>query len=307
VNPIAKIILYLFAVVLVAVLLSPPVFWGLQALGREGLALGLDQHPFHRVFSRIVQIAALVFLWPLIRSIQIKKLSQLGLGANPNALRDLAVGLALAVVPVALLTVGYLQFDVFRIRNEFSLAPIIRILFTAAFVSVFEESLFRGVLLGLTIQSMKRLPALIVVSVAFSVVHFIKPKGLIPANEVHWMSGFDLLGSSLDGGLAFSVLAGGLATLFVIGMITGYATLKTRSLWLAIGLHAGWILIQQSVNLFARYRIKPPDALMPWVGPNVVSGMVPTGITPLILLLVTALCVWWYLTRVGVGNSKTGH
>ncbi|MFY8215680.1 MAG: CPBP family intramembrane glutamic endopeptidase [Chthoniobacterales bacterium] len=306
-NPIAKIILYLFAVVLVAILLSPPVFWGLQALGREGLALGLDQHPFHRVFSRIVQIAALVFLWPLIRSIQIKKISQLGLGPNPNALRDFSVGLALAVIPVALLTVGYLQWDVMRIRNEFSLTPIVRILFTAAFVSVFEEFLFRGLLLGLAIQSMKRVPALIVVSAAFSVVHFIKPKGLIPADEVHWMSGFDLLGSSLDGGLAISVLAGGLVTLFVIGMITGFTTLRTRSLWLAIGLHAGWILIQQSVNLFARYRIKPPDALMPWVGRNVVSGMVPTGIVPVILLLVTGLCVWWYLSRVGIGNRKTGR
>lgn len=307
VNPIAKIILYLLAVVLITIVLSPPVFWGLQALGREGLAMGLDQHPFHRVFSRIVQIAALVFLWPLIRSIKIRSWSQLGIYPNPHWGRDLAAGLVIAIIPVALLTVGYLQFEVFRIRNEFSLTPIIRIFFTAAFVSVFEEVLFRGVLLGLAIQSIKRLPALVVVSVAFSVIHFIKPKGLIPADSVHWMSGFELLGSSLDGGLALSVLFGGLVTLLVIGMITGVATLWTRSLWLAIGLHAGWILVQQSVNLFARYRIKPPDALMPWVGPNVVSGMVPTGIIPVILLLVTAGFVWWYLKCVSTGNTARSH
>jgi len=307
VNPIAKIIFYLFGVVLVAVLLSPPVFWGLQALGDSGLSMGLDQHPFHRVFSRIAQIAALVFLWPLIRSIRIKSISQLGIDSNPYRTRDLVAGLLIAIIPVALLAVVYLQIDVLRIRNEFSLTPIIRIFFTAAFVSVFEEFLFRCVLLGLAVQSMRRLPALVIVSAAFSVVHFIKPKGLIPAGEVGWMSGVHLLGSSFDGGLAVSVLTGGLVTLFVIGMLTGFATVKTRSLWLAIGLHAGWILVQQCLNLFTRYRIKPPDALMPWVGPNVVSGMVPTGIVPVTVLLVTGLCVWWYLIRVGRGPSKASH
>lgn len=234
-------------------------------------------------------------------------MSQLGIEPNANKWRDLCVGLALAFIPVTILALIYLQVDVLRVRTEFSLSPLIRIFFTAAFVSVFEEFLFRGVLLGLAIRSMQKGAALVVVSVVFSVIHFIKPKGLIPADEVSWMSGWHLLGSSFDGGLAPSILVGGMMTLFVIGLITGVATLVTRSLWLAIGLHAGWILVQQSTNLWARYRIKPPDALMPWVGPNVVSGMVPTGIVPVILLLVTAALVWWYLRRVGSRVIQGSH
>jgi membrane protease YdiL (CAAX protease family) len=304
VNPIAKIVLYLLAVVLIALFLAPPVFWGLQALGAQGIALGLESHPFHRVFSRITQIAALVLLWPMIRWVKIQNLTQLGIEPNPRRWRDLAVGLGLAITPVAILAAGYVQFDILRIRNEFSLNPMIRIFFTAAFVSVFEEFLFRGVLLGLAIRSLRSIPALTVVSVGFSVIHFIKPKGLIPVEDVTWMSGFHLLGSSFEGGLAFSVLIGGMITLFVIGWITGVATLATRSLWMAIGLHAGWILIQQSVNLVTRYRIKPPEELMPWVGPSVVSGMVPTGVVPVLVLLVTGGLVWWYLRGVGYGRNQ---
>jgi len=41
--------------------------------------------------------------------------------------------------------------------------------------------------------------------------------------------------------------------------------------------------------------VKPEDALMPWVGPNVVSGAVPVGLIPIATLLVTALAVWVYL------------
>ena len=73
---------------------------------------------------------------------------------------------------------------------------------------------------------------------------------------------------------------------------------STRSLWLPVGLHAGWVLGQQLINLVGKYRVKPPDAFLPWVGPNVVSGMVPTGIAPAAALLVTGALVWWYLARV---------
>jgi hypothetical protein len=78
-------------------------------------------------------------------------------------------------------------------------------------------------------------------------------------------------------------------------MILAFATIRTRSLWLAIGLHAGWIFCQQTLQWLAKFRVKPPEALLPWIGPNVVSGAVPTGLVPLSVLLLTAAGVWFYL------------
>jgi hypothetical protein len=40
------------------------------------------------------------------------------------------------------------------------------------------------------------------------------------------------------------------------------------------------------------------SALLPWVGPNLVSGAVPTGILPLVALVATGLLVKLYLRHV---------
>jgi membrane protease YdiL (CAAX protease family) len=100
------------------------------------------------------------------------------------------------------------------------------------------------------------------------------------------------------------ILLSGFVSLFVAGMILAAATFRTRSLWLAIGLHAGWIFCQQVLQWLARYRVKPPDELMPWVGPNVVSGAVPTGLLPLGALLLTGAGLWYYL-RNASGASRS--
>jgi len=72
----------------------------------------------------------------------------------------------------------------------------------------------------------------------------------------------------------------------------------TRSLWLPIGLHAGWVFAQQTSNLFLQTTASGPSAWLPWVGPNLVSGAVPTGLLPLAALLATGLLVKFYLLHV---------
>jgi len=295
VNPLTKIVLYLLAVVLTAVVLAPPVFWGIAALGQAGFAFGLDGHPFHRVFSRITQIAALLYLWPLLRSLGTWRPADFGIQKNPRRFVDLGVGFLVAAIPVFLLGAAYLSADILRWRDSIAWETLARIVGTAAFVSVFEEVLFRVVLLGLAVKAFGKTVGLAAVSLAFSVVHFIRPKAAIAAADVNVFSGWDLVMASFDGAPRGAVLIGGVVTLLVIGWILGWATLRTRSLWLAIGLHAGWIFAQQTANLAMRYRVKPPDALMPWIGPAVVSGMVPTGLIPVAALLITWAVAWRFL------------
>jgi membrane protease YdiL (CAAX protease family) len=115
---------------------------------------------------------------------------------------------------------------------------------------------------------------------------------------VGWLSGFQQVPLAFSSAPPWPLLGWGVLSLFIAGLLLAYATLRTRSLFIPIGLHAGWILGQQSLQLIAQFRPKPPDSFLPWVGPNVVSGAVPTGLIPAFVLLATSLFVWIYLRRV---------
>jgi membrane protease YdiL (CAAX protease family) len=160
--------------------------------------------------------------------------------------------------------------------------------------AVAEEFLFRGVLLGLAAKSFGRWPAAMGVSLAFAGVHFLRP-GKQPDSGVEWWTGLAQILRVFDAAPPPSLWLAGFLSLLTAGLILAFAALRTRSIWLSIGLHAGWIFFQQAFQWLAKYRVKPPEALMPWIGPNVVSGAVPTGVVPLGVLLLTGAGVWFYL------------
>jgi uncharacterized protein len=293
VPALGKILLYLVVVVLLGALLSPPIYWMLHE--------AVD-FPFYRYLSRVMQVTAFVLLAPLLFWLGIRSTREFGLERNPRAMRDTLAGFALALVPGALLAGVYLLLDIYRIKQEMIFWLPIRIALTAGFVAVVEEFLFRGVLLGLAAKAFGRWPAALGVSLAFAAVHFLRP-GKQADSVVEWWSGLAQIARVLEAVPPPHILLSGFVSLFVGGMILAAATFRTRSLWLAIGLHAGWIFCQQVLQWLARYRVKPPDALMPWVGPNVVSGAVPTGLLPLGVLLLTGAGLWYYLQRNASGDS----
>ena len=70
------------------------------------------------------------------------------------------------------------------------------------------------------------------------------------------------------------LVVAGFATLFLIGLILADARLRTRSLWLPIGLHAGWIFASGAFNKVAHREI----VALPWLGQNLLIGVVPLGV-----------------------------
>ena len=288
-----KIVLYLVVVVLVGAILSPPIYWMLHE--------AVD-FPFYRYLSRVTQVTAFVLLGPLLFWLGIRSIREFGLQRNPQAMRDALAGFALALVPGAVLGGAYLAFDVYRIKQEMIFLLLLRIALTAGFVALVEEFLFRGVLLGLAVKAFGHWPAALGVSLAFATIHFLRPSKLVDST-VEWWSGLAHIARVFEAAPPPPILLFGFVSLFVAGMILAAATFRTRSLWLAIGIHAGWIFCQQALQWLARSRVKPADALMPWVGPNVVSGAVPTGVLPLAALLLTGAGVWYYL-RNASANSR---
>lgn len=289
---ILKILLYLAAALGAGALVAPPIFWLGQWLAATGTSEWLAGFPFHRVLSRCLQVSLLVLLWPAVRWIGLRGPSQLNLRSNPHAVRDLCIGLAVALVPVVLLGGVYFVSGLSAWRGGAAWGDFGRILLTAGAVSVVEEAVFRGVFLGLCLWTLQRNAAVFWTTVAFTAVHFLKPaKSTLVPEAVRWTSGLTEM-FDIGGGLpGWGLVAFGAASLFVAGWVLGVAAFETRSLWLPIGLHAGWVFGQQTSNLL----LQPAGEFLPWAGANLVSGAVPTGLIPLAVLLGTAWLIHVYL------------
>lgn len=294
-----KIPVYLAVVVAAGGLVAPWVYWAGQGLAAAGYTDWLARFPFHRVLSRCVQVSALVLLWPALRWIGLRRVGGLGLQRNPSGGRDLAAGLLLSVGGVALLAAGCWLAGFFAVRPDPDWGKLGRIVLTAAAVGGIEEFVFRGVVLGLCLWSLRPAAAIAVSSFFFAVVHFLRPaRSSLAAGEVRWWSGWAEL---LDFPAAWppaDLLLFGFASLLAAGFILGGAAWRTRSLWLPVGLHAGWVFAQQTTQVFLRPAPADAAASLPWVGPHLVSGAVPTGLLPLAALGLTAALVSYYLRHV---------
>ena len=77
------------------------------------------------------------------------------------------------------------------------------------------------------------------------------------------------------------MVAAGFTTLFLIGWILADARWQTRSLWLPIGLHAGWILTSGVFNKVALRQL----IALPWLGKNLLVGIVPLAVAGLTWLI----------------------
>ena len=106
--------------------------------------------------------------------------------------------------------------------------------------------------------------------------------------EIDWFSGFEVMGNAFEPFAHPALLLQGWATLLIFGWILGYAVIKTRSLYLAIALHAGFVFALRSFELTSR-RLTEPTA---WLGPRLTVGLIPV-----LMLLVTGLCLWYLLRR----------
>jgi uncharacterized protein len=297
--PYGKIFVYLAVALTAGALVAPPVFWAGQALASAGITDWLAGFPFHRVLSRCLQVSAVVLLVPAIWWIGLRRPSDLYLRRNPLALADLIFGLIVSIALVAAvavlgLLVGWLQW-----RADIAWSGLARIIPTAAAVSVVEETVLRGVVLGLCLWSLPRAAAIAATTALFVVVHFIKPaKTEIAPEAVRWSSGLAEALRFTETAPSGTLLMFGAASLFVAGWILASAALRTRSLWLPIGLHAGWVFAQQTSNLALQTTSDGPGAWLPWIGPNLVSGAVPTGLFPVAALVITGLLVQLYLRHV---------
>ena len=269
----ARLLGYFAATILFGALAAPPLYWLAQWLAGRGILLSLAQFEFESFFHRSLVLGALVFLLPLLRSLQIKGRRDLGLDPNPRWLRDLAVGFVISAVPVVCCELFLLQGGVYSMRPPLPWGELLEVVGTAAVVPLIEEPLFRGLFLGVLLRGLRPWPSSLLSAAIFSIVHFLKAPDHTTSG-VQWHSGFVSLAHSFDQFSEPLLVLAGFTTLFVIGVVLAHARLQTRSLWAPIGLHAGWILASAAFAKIARRHV----IALPWLGKNLLVGLVPLAV-----------------------------
>jgi membrane protease YdiL (CAAX protease family) len=268
----ARLLAYFFATVLFGALAAPVLWWAAQALIARGHLTFIADKDFQTFFHRALLVGALLFLWPLMRSLKLRGWRELGLEPNANRWRDVGAGVLIAAVPLLCLAVVLVQLGVYSMRSSVAVLPILERGLSAVVVPFIEEPLFRGLILGVLLRAGATFAAKFSTSAFFSIIHFLKaPEN--SATEVTWTSGFASLGNAFHQFQQPLLVAGGFTTLFLLAWILSVARMRTRSLWLPIGLHGGWIFAAALFNKVARRQME----VLPWIGKNLLGGAGAAG------------------------------
>ncbi len=290
-KDLAKIFAYLAAVILLGALLAPPLYWGAHWLAGQGIFPVLTEFKFQKYFNRAALIAALVLLWPTIRWLKVGGWRELGIEPDPRWRQHLLAGFLIAGIAVAVMAFIYVQLGIYRMRSVVAWHKVPVVALSAVTVAFLEEALFRGAIFGLMRRSLRPYAALFWVTVLFAIVHFLKPDDSVELAEIGWLSGFALIPHTFHQFAEPMTLLAGFTTLFALGWLCGDATLRTRALWLSIGLHAGIVFVKMSFSVMAKFGVKKSqrDDLLPWVTDRFEAGLVPVAV---LLLAWLAVVLW---------------
>ena len=244
---ILKIVAYVGFVMVAGSLIAVPLYGAGQWAIETELIPALKKYRFPKYLNRGVLIAALVGLWPFLKSLGLGSLQSMGLEKNPRRWSDLLLGIVLGVVGLSLVAGWLLVSERLALRPSISAVWFASALATAVAVAIIEEFFSVALFWGVVAASFSQNCRSGIVGF-FAVLHFIKPHPSVKLwdGEIHWWTGFEVLSYSFWQFGEPRLLVGGLLTLFIVGLVLAYATLKTRSLFLALGLHGGWVFYSAS-------------------------------------------------------------
>jgi uncharacterized protein len=265
-KPLFALLLIFFAAPLLAALISPWVYMAVQSRSaevlqwvRESEAAGTNlfwadiagsvfTSPLRRINDRIVLILVLALLAPAYRLSGLHGRADFGIPQRKDSLRLFGTGLITAAASMLFVYAAGLFAGVYgaeEVGGDIA-SELLKIIIGMLLIGVIEEILFRGFILTALRKSLGPVTAVLLSSALFAAVHFIKPAD--PEITGRWFSGFLLLADPF-------AAAGGtfwpeLCTLFFMGTVLATLSLWTRSVYLAIGLHAGWVWIMMLFRLF---------------------------------------------------------
>ena len=207
---------------------------------------------------------------------------------NPHARLHLATGFLLTGGLLTLAVWILLSIGWFTLNHPVQWwQATSNVLVSAIILAVVKEWLFRGIILGIFMRSMRPAPAIIIVSVIYGWIHFALPPDTLEITEPSKAdAGFRMMELVVQNLLSVEAFAFSFVSLVTMGLILAYARYRSSSLWLPIGLHAGWLFSYLSLQQITGFNPDHPPLSALLIGPDGISG-----ILPLCLLITTGLLV----------------
>ncbi len=250
---------------------------------------------FHRVAGRIAMLVlALELVW-LCRHLRITGKTDFGYGLPwrrflAQSASWGAVGIATAALGAAFLLGTGLRLP----APDFvaSAAGAVRLgllgLSSGIAVALIEETVMRGAMHTAIQRESGPWAAALLTAPLFAVTHFFA-KVHIAADEVAWRSGWDLLLRSFTPLAHFSGVLDAFLSWLAVGLVLSLTRVLTGNIAVAIGLHAGWVVVLRLLQE-ATVRGTAP-AYAAWVG--TFDGLLGYWLRPWAAVIAAAL----WLTR----------
>lgn len=283
----------IITIVFISCLLAP---WIKRLMTAAAYYYPLFEHiaesPLHRILARIIIVMIILFLVVFNRRIfhdsgsfsAIKPVEKDG----TFFVLGLMLGITSLVIQVAfaILSGGrHFYFTAF----SWSKLPVklFSDLFSACVIGFCEEFFFRGVIFRHLKRHFPLIVALIVSSLIYSTTHFFQPKELAGIDETSALSGFIVLFKMLTPFISSDFIPESIG-LFLVGLCLATGYHYTRSLYFAIGLHAGWVFVIKFDGMIITRCV--PDQIRWWGASNLVGG-----VGTWILLVLILICIKWII------------
>ncbi|MEA3174855.1 MAG: hypothetical protein QOF42_2266 [Gammaproteobacteria bacterium] len=225
---------------------------------------------FHRVAGRIAMLVLIAELVWVCRHLRLNTKRDFGYGLPWRRFLKVSVAWSLIGMATAALGAAFLLGTGLRVVDPafaVSASSLLRIfavgVASGIAVALLEETVMRGAMHTAIQRDAGRWTAALLTAPLFAVLHFFA-KVRIPPEEVGWGSGFDLLARSFAPLAHASLVFDSFVSWLLLGLILSLTRALTGNIAVAIGLHAGWVIILRMLQEATNGGSAPAYAA--WVG-----------------------------------------
>lgn len=225
---------------------------------------------FHRVASRVAMLVLIAELVWLCRHLDLTRARDFGYGLPWR--RFLNVSLAWGAIGIATAGVGAAFLLTTRLRladpaftpTILNLARIFLVgLSSGVAVALIEETVMRGAMHTAIERESGPWTAALLTAPLFAILHFFAKVRIAPA-DVGWGSGFDLLTRSFSPLAQPALVFDSFLSWLIVGLILSLTRVLTGNIAVAIGLHAGWVVVLRMLQEATTSGAAPAYSF--WVG-----------------------------------------
>src|SRR3990167_942027 len=260
-KPYKKLILLFLIIVFVSCILAPikkiPLDFMLEKAGFVADSVDYENgvYDFGKVMRRILMLVALIVFIVFRKSLKFGTLITSGLKIRSGFFRQFLLGFLLAGLSLFIYYGFGLLSGAWVIHLDYDSAGVIilnivKYALIGCLIGFMEEIFFRGFVLQSFMENMSVPMAVCACSLFYSILHFFKADVLVTTGFQPFV-GFVTMAQFLKP-LFFHFIKHlpAIIGLFLVGVVLSYAFIRTKSLYLSIGLHSGMVFMMKADGMF---------------------------------------------------------